>query len=189
MNIIFGGTFDPIHNGHLLIAKAAHQRCPDSRIIFMPAPNPPHREQPIASPADRLAMTRLATAPVSFFEVSNIEYRREGVSYTSDTIKTFRATNPDESLGLLIGQDSYEQLHTWHDINYILSHATILVVSRSDTPIANNHLPPHQIERIVIPPCPISATKIRECVKQGESIEALVPSVIADYIKENKIYS
>lgn len=127
---IFGGTFDPIHFGHLRTAFELLQALRLHEIRFMPAGNPPHRETTVASAEERLAMVRAATAGQAGFMVDDREIRREGLSYSVDTMRTLRADFPDHSLCLIVGMDAFLGLPKWHQWRELLELAHLVVAHR-----------------------------------------------------------
>ncbi len=127
---IFGGTFDPIHFGHLRTAFELLQALKLNEIRFMPAGNPPHREVTVASPAERYAMVKAAIAGQPGFVVDDREIRREGLSYSVDTMRTLRADFPDHSLSLIVGMDAFLGLPKWHQWRELLELAHLVVAHR-----------------------------------------------------------
>ena len=127
---IFGGTFDPIHFGHLRTAFELLQALKLNEIRFMPAGNPPHREVTVASPTERYAMVKAAIAGQPGFVVDDREIRREGLSYSVDTMRTLRADFPDDSLSLIVGMDAFLGLPKWHQWRELLELAHLVVAHR-----------------------------------------------------------
>lgn len=216
---IFGGTFDPIHIGHLRTAVELRKALCLSEVRLIPSATPPHREQPESSAEHRLAMLKLALGRTS--ENCNLELRepgliaddrelrRDGFSYTIDTLKELRAeTGPETPLYLCIGMDSLIDLNQWHQWNELTDIAHIIVAARPGW-----HLPKsgevlefvraHQAtnkEQLQKTPAgkilimemtllPISATGIRQALKRGESIRYLVPDSVIDYITQHQLYT
>src|SRR5260370_27398385 len=127
---VLGGTFDPIHIGHLAAAKAAIDCAHLDRVLFMPSGQPPHRPSAAASAEHRLEMTRLATSDDARFAVSDLELRRAGVSFTSDTLSDLRSLDPRAVLFLILGWDAARLFSTWHRPEKVRKLATIVVVAR-----------------------------------------------------------
>ncbi|HKV87146.1 MAG TPA: nicotinate-nucleotide adenylyltransferase [Candidatus Dormibacteraeota bacterium] len=131
---ILGGTFDPIHAGHLAAAYAAMECEGLGRVIFVPTGIPPHRAAAVASAGDRVAMARLAIAGEPRFEVSDIEVRRDGASFTVDTLRELKRVGSDDELFLILGWDAGKLFHTWHEPAEILKLAHVVVVTRPGSP-------------------------------------------------------
>ena len=193
---ILGGTFDPIHIGHLRMAEAVFERKELEKIIFIPAYVPPHKlGQDFAPALDRYAMTELDVADNPHFMVSDMELRRSGVSYTIDTIRELHRLYPDNSLHFIIGADSVAQLHTWHNIEEMLELARFVAVWRPGYEDAMDelvkHLGEHAKERVLLLDTPvydISSTEIRTRVRKGASLAGLVPGAVEKYIYEHGLY-
>ena len=126
---VFGGVFDPPHLGHLLVADDVRQRLALGRVLFVPAFHPPHKAGPAAEYEDRLAMTRLAVADWPGFEVCTIEQRRDGPSYTVDTIAALRRILPRDSFYLIMGADQYGAMKRWHQLGVIIKEGDCLIIS------------------------------------------------------------
>lgn len=193
---ILGGTFDPIHIGHLRIAEAVYERIALEQIIFIPAFVPPHKVgQDYALAAHRYAMTELAVKPYPHFAVSDMELRRSGVSYTVDTLRELRQIYPDKELYFIIGADSVAQLHTWNSINEMLQLATFVAAGRPgyDGVMEEmvQHLGAAAAERIMLlhtPEYDISSTEIRTRLHEGASLAGLVPRAVEQYINAHNLY-
>ena len=186
---VFGGTFDPIHNAHWEIARAALKEARLDRIIFVVSAHPPHKHGgPYASAADRFSMVAAAIQPEPKFEVSRIELDRKGPSYTVDTLEEMRLLNPGAALFLIIGYDSLLDLPGWKDPEGILSRACILVVPR---PNALREVPPALKGRYELLPFQakdLSSTEVRERIAAREPFEQLVPPAVARLIHQRGIY-
>ncbi len=197
--VLFGGSFNPIHNGHLIVARAAAERLRVSRVVFVPSPSPPHKTGTgLADAADRLAMVRLAIAGEPLFDCSDIETRRAGPSYTILTVEDYRRTQADRELFWLIGADSLADLHSWHRVAELVDACRIVTAARPgfETPDLSSLervLRPEHVRRIEadILPTPridISATEIRRRVAEGRSIRYLLPEPVADYLVRRGLY-
>lgn len=191
---IFGGAFDPVHNGHLLLAGQCREQCGLDEVWFVPTRNPPHKEAGCLSPGkDRFEMLVLATAGVPEFVVKRIELDRDDVSWTIDTLRSIRETNPQDELFLLIGADSLCDLPTWREPEAIAKLATIVAVNRGDSePARVNRLPVDVSDRVrfvTMPGVAISATDIRSRVVDGRAIRFLVPRAVEQLILERGVYS
>jgi len=186
-----GGTFDPIHLGHLRAAESAREALGLDRVVFVPAALPPHRPGPVASALDRFAMTALATAAHGPFEASDLELRRGGPSYTVDTVSAFLAEGP-ASLCLIVGSDTFEEMTGWRDAARIFASCHVAVVPRP----GDASLPPSPpfadaagVSLVSGPTLPISATTVRARVREGRSVRYLVPEAVADYIAKRRLYA
>ncbi len=180
---VFGGTFDPVHVGHLAIAFAALESVPLDRILFVLARRSPLKERtPVASAEDRLAMLRLATADEPRFAVSRVELDREGPSYTVDTLE--HLAGPDE-LFLILGADALADMGRWHEPARIAQLATIVVAARPGSPAVE---PAHRRLVIDTPLCDISSRELRARAARGRSLRYLVPDTVWRYIQERGLY-
>ena len=193
---ILGGTFDPIHMGHLRMAEHVFQRMELESIVFIPAYVPPHKlGQDFAPAQDRYAMTELAVADNPHFTVSDMELKRTGVSYTIDTIRQLHAQYEDRELNFIIGADSVAQLHTWHNIEEMLELTRFVAVWRPGYEDAMEelvrHLGEQAKERVLLLDTPvydISSTEIRTRIRQGLGLAGLVPPAVERYIYEHGLY-
>ena len=209
---ILGGTFDPVHNGHLAIAEAVSQAMTLSGLLFVPAFLPPHKPTYAISPfAHRAAMLELAVAGRPGFFVSRLEAEREGPSYSIDTLRTLRqALGKDVSLFFIIGMDAFVEIHTWKANRELLDHASFVVIGRPDhcqqscgqTVAANfpgyafveasgswqGNPGQGAIHPVAVPPIKVSSTEIREAIRQGRSVRDIVPASVADYIAAQGLY-
>ena len=193
---ILGGTFDPIHMGHLRMAEHVFQRMELENILFIPAYVPPHKlGQDFAPAQDRYAMTKLAIADNPHFTVSDMELQRTGVSYTIDTIRQLHEQYGDMELHFISGADSVAQLHTWHNIEEMLELTRFVAVWRPGYEDAMEelvrHLGLHAKERVLLLDTPvydISSTEIRTRIRQGASLAGLVPDSVEKYIYEHGLY-
>lgn len=192
---VFGGTFDPIHLGHLRAAETAREALRLDRVAFVPARVPPHRPEPSSSPLDRFTMVALATAGHSQFVASDVELRREGPSYTVDTLEALLRDHPEDRLVLIVGSDTFPEIETWMNPDRLRALCRVAVVARSgqegpppfrhDRGGAPGHADADHVEGVSLP---ISSTDIRRWVRQGRSIRYLVPEVVADYIAKRGLY-
>ena len=197
---IYGGTFDPIHRGHLTAAKAVRDALGLNKLLLIVDSIPPHKELPADSAGneDRLAMTELATAELGkWAEVSDIELRRQGKSYTSDTLRQLKAMYPDDELWLIVGSDMFLSFHTWHEPEVIASLAGIAAVSRleenEDDAFAaqKKHLEAAYGAHIVTVKNPhvieVSSTEVREALSRGEG-RAYLSDAVYGYIARKHLY-
>ena len=188
---VLGGTFDPIHNGHLYIAGEVAAAFSPREIVFVPGKEPPHREIPCATPEQRAEMVKLAIASNELYVFSDVELERPGLSYTIDTIKTLKKFYPDDEMTLILGSDAYRDFTKWLHWEEILEYSKLIVVNRdqnSQNKISDEQIDPDAIYTLQVTPCPISATQIRAFVAHGEPIDELVPAAVKDYIEEHKLY-
>lgn len=197
---IFGGSFNPVHTGHLVLAQDALDQFGLMRVLWMPAANPPHKPaQALVPAADRLEMLRLAVQGDDRFEVSDDEIRRGGVSYTVDTVQRLRERWPDADLHLIIGGDSLRELHTWKDITTILALCEVVTVARPgfgadsiDPALLRlpDPWPQRLLARVVTGHLvEISSSDIRQRISRGQSIRYLVPEAVERYIRSRRLYS
>jgi len=195
---VLGGTFDPIHNGHLAMARAAREALDLERVLLVPAGMPPHKQGEITPFADRLEMVRLAASGTPWLEVSDLEGRRGGISYTVDTLRELAVAHPRAALFFIIGEDTIPELRLWRDLPGILDRARIAAVSRpgprrSYGPLLFPGIAPEKLEalerdRIEMAPVPVASREVRRAVARGESIDQLVPPAVAGYIRERGLY-
>jgi len=188
---IFGGTFDPIHLGHLLLAEQALEAARLDEVWFIPAGEPPHKQGKTITMAEhRYRMVLLATEGHPRFRVSRIELDRKGPSYTVDTIETLTHMNPNDHFFLLVGADMVKDLPRWYKIKKILQFVHVIGLGRLG--IGREEVPVEISERLVWIPdaieTNISSTTIRERLAQGKSVRYLVPERVRQYIKENGLY-
>ena len=200
---IYGGSFDPVHLGHLIAAESAREQASLDRVIFVPAAQSPHKtDRTLAGAADRLAMLELATAGHAAFEVSSVELERGGVSYTVETLAEMRGRFPDDQLVLLLGPDAVRGLASWREPKRIAELAELVTISRiglddvdqlRDDAKLRELLGATLLERCVagcvrMPAVGVRATAIREAVRAGRSIRYLVPAAVATYIQQRGLY-
>lgn len=191
---VLGGTFDPIHMGHLAAAAAAIECAHLDRVIFVPALHPPHRSPTVAPAEDRLEMSRLAIAGDARFAVSDLELRRAGLSYTVDTLVELRRQHPEAELFLILGWDAASLFHTWHEPERVRELATVVVISRPGLQAPDAAVleaagldPAHTV--LCIRPTPaVSASEIRQAVKARQSIDGMVPADVERYIAARGLY-
>jgi nicotinate-nucleotide adenylyltransferase len=185
---IFGGTFDPIHLGHLITAQSVKEIRNLDKIIFIPAYISPHKTSAKpSSPDDRMNMIKLAIENIPFFDYSDIEIKKGGISYTIDTIKTLKKNY--DAIEFIIGYDNIFTFHTWKEPDEIFKLADVIVLKRK-----SSHPPQfedkyyHQAVFVQTRGIEISATDIRERVKKGMPINFLVPPKVMEYIYNHKLY-
>ena len=183
---LFGGTFDPPHVGHLIVAQDALARLELARVTFVPAFQPPHkREREVSSAEVRLALVRAAIAGDDRFAVDDLEIRRGGPSYTVDTLRELQARQPDAELFLLLGTDQYEEIETWREPRELRRLACIAVLSREGRHPA---LRADGAIRVPVTRIDLSATEIRARVAAGQPIRYLVPPAVEALIRQHRLY-
>lgn len=206
---LLGGTFNPIHNAHLRIARAAQEECGLTQVIFIPAADPPHK--PLAgdvSFAHRAAMVKLAIAGEADFSLSLLEGDRGGKSYSIDTLRTFRQQYGREQLYFIIGGDSFLDIGSWHCYSELFNESNIIVVERPGCRICTPHEALPEAIRDHFRPIPgglqhnsgstvtfitgvpveLSSTEIRSLAATGADLGHVVPATVAAYISQQRIY-
>lgn len=195
--LLFGGSFNPIHHGHLIVCRDVAERLNVRAAVLIPTNNPPHKQRADLAPiADRLEMCRLATYDDPLLSVSDYEARQSGPNFTLLTVQAFQREHSDP-LYWLIGTDSLGELHTWYRVGELADACTLVTAARAGYVEATEHLPrvlrAEQMERIRrhILPSPridISATEIRRRVAAGQSVRWLTPRAVEAYIRERGLY-
>ncbi len=183
---IFGGSFDPVHNGHLRLAECCCEQADLDAVWLVPAALQPHKPVgPVATDADRLAMLRLAVAGRERLVVSSLEIDRGGVSYTVETLRAIREAKPKAELFFLMGADTLRDLPNWREPEEVVRLATPLVVGRPGEAIVETTIPHARVE---MPPTAISSSELRERFARGERCDESVPQEVADYVQEYGLY-
>ena len=179
---IFGGTFDPIHHGHLILAREAKEELELDRMIFVPAAASPHKLNQIFAPAEvRLEMLTIALAGEAGFECSALELQRPPPSYAIDTVAACRLTHPTAEFFCVVGDDHLDRLSTWHRFEELSKSVQFVVLNRGG--LSPGHPYPRIQRRL-----DISATDIRKRVATGRSIRYLVPPAVAEIIRNRQLY-
>lgn len=209
---VFGGTFDPIHVAHLRAAEEAREALALERVLFVPAASPPHKGgRAVASPADRLAMVRLAIAGNPHFRASTIEIDRPGRSYTVDTLGLLAERLPGTRLVLLVGLDAFREIGTWKEYRRLFGLADVVVLSRPGgrgaalralLPVAARgefcysadrkvlrHDTGNTIIALDVTALDVSASDIRLRLQRGKSVRYLVPATVRRYIEGRRLYA
>ncbi len=202
---IYGGTFDPVHFGHLRTALEVKELFALDEVRLIPCSQPPHRETPLTFPEMRLAMLELAVQNQSELVIDRRELDREGYSYMIDTLKSLQIEKPDRSLLLIIGTDAFEGLASWHQWQQLFDYAHIVVITRPgyilqplsgflSTKLVKDRedLKQDKLGGLFfqsVTQLDISATAIRLLIETGQNPSYLLPDVIINYIKKNKLYS
>jgi len=188
---VFGGSFNPPHQAHLIVAERVCDALALDKVLWIPAHIPPHKQHDpeLAAPEHRLAMTRLAIQGNPHFELSDIELKRSGPSYTVDTLRTLKQEYPGTELFLILGGDSFQQFPTWHQPEEIVKYAHLVVYHRPGADFSK--VPERFIKHayfIRTPLLEISGTTIRKWVRTGHSIRYVVPDTVRLYIEEHHLY-
>lgn len=182
---ILGGTYNPPHIGHLIIANEVKHALGLDEIRFMPTAEPPHKAADEAvTEAQRFDMVQLATEGIEGFVAFPYEINRGGVSYTFDTIKSLRAEEPDVEFYFIIGGDMIDQLETWHRIDELMELITFVGVNRPGWESKT----PYPVQLVDIPEIDLSSTLLRERFEKNESVTFLIPPVVEAYIREEGLY-
>ncbi len=197
---IFGGSFNPIHIGHLIVAEEVYQQQALSKVIFMPTGISPHKEvKDLLDSFHRYQMVKDAIRDNEHFEVSDLEITRSGKSYTIDTVRSIKEIyGGKHNLYLIVGTDMINEINTWKDISILSRMCHFIVVNRFPVSMNGNLLPENivgdgkkagiETVKVTIPPIGISSTEIRQRLYSGRSIRYLVPGCVEEYIKANNLY-
>ncbi|WP_333871317.1 nicotinate-nucleotide adenylyltransferase [Desulforamulus putei] len=194
---LMGGTFDPIHYGHLVVAEEVRQKFGLQKVLFIPAARPPHKMgKKISEAYHRVNMTRLATASNKYFEVSTLEIERQGISYTIDTVREIKRIYGIETVYFITGADAVLEIINWKEAEKLLSMCTFIAATRPGYNLNNiketlKSLPGDILKRILpleVPALSISSSDIRQRVMEGRSIKYLLPESVEEYILKNGLY-
>jgi nicotinate-nucleotide adenylyltransferase len=195
---IFGGTFDPVHVAHLILAEQCREQGQLDEVRFLVAARPPHKPQPVASFAQRVEMLELAISGQAAFRVEEAERDRPGPSYTADTLEELHRRQPDAELVLIIGSDSLHDLPMWYQPARIVGVAELLVVARPDAPV----LPLERLRTMLgldegaqmrmqvaeVPSLAIASRDIRQRLREGRSVRYMIPRAVEAYIADKGLY-
>ena len=195
---IMGGTFDPIHFGHLVTAEAARTQFQLDKVIFTPTGKPPHKKGYSVTPAEhRYLMTMLAINDNPFFEISRMEIDRPGLTYTVDTLESFyKELGEDVKLFFISGADAVLDILTWKDVDRVLSYCTFIAATRPGYPMDKLNEKISELKRMYgwevnpmkVTGMDISSTDIRRRVREGLSVRYLLPKSVETYIQKNNLY-
>ena len=204
---IFGGTFDPIHIGHLRVAEEFATAFELDRVLMMVTATPPHRDPPVASPEDRLRMVQLAVQGFPDLEASDIELVREGPSFTLDTVERVRESAGGALVWMALGGDAYALIHSWHRPVDVLAQAHLVVLTRPGysvdlmAPLPESisgrytlsgdiyvHDSGATLRTLQVSPLTVSSSMIRKAVSEGDSIRDLVTAEVLQYIRQKGLY-
>ncbi len=188
---IYGGTFDPIHNGHIHVIKQLLSANRAERIIVVPSGSPRLRDEPTASAKDRLEMCSAAVSKLNEsseyagrIEVSTLEVDRSGPSYAIDTVEALMKSHPGVEFGWIIGSDAYRKIDQWHESHRLQELVSFIVIERPDAVKENDD----EFNLLDIDALEISATEIRARLLRGESVSQMVPAAVLAYIEEKGLY-
>lgn len=184
---VMGGTFDPIHNGHLVAAsEVAHQFSLDE-VVFVPTGQPWQKEA-VASAEHRYLMTVIATASNPRFTVSRIDIDREGTTYTVDTLRQLRLERPEADLFFITGADAVAQILSWKDVEDVFALAHFVAVSRPGHDLSISGLPQHDVSLLEVPALAISSTDVRNRLHGESPVWYLVPEGVVQYTSKHQLY-
>lgn len=190
-----GGTFDPVHNGHLVAASEVADLFGLHEVIFVPTGQPWQKERRVTAAEDRYLMTVIATAANPRFSVSRVDIDRAGPTYTSDTLRELRATHPDADLFFITGADALGSMLTWQRAAELFGLATFVGVSRPGYELTDSHikeafaqLPPDALHLVEVPALAISSTDCRVRAAEGRPIWYLVPDGVVQYVAKRRLY-
>ena len=185
---ILGGTFNPVHIGHLTIAQMVHEQLKLEKVLFVPSYLPPHKSgKRVASPKDRYHMLQLAIKGNPYFQLSDFEIKKKGKSFSIETVSFFQDQYPKRTkLFFIIGSDLLETLHTWKHIDDILDIVSFVAVNRPDFKGKRSKI---KAKMISTPGLQTSSSYLRQRITAGKTVKYLVPDNILSYIKQKKLYS
>ena len=186
---VMGGTFDPIHNGHLVAASEVADRFALDEVLFVPTGQPWQKvEREVSLPEDRYLMTVIATASNPRFSVSRVDIDRAGPTYTVDTLSDLHAALPDAALFFITGADALSQILSWRDVDRVFRYAHFVGVTRPGYELGDDHLPDGVASLVEVPAMAISSTACRERVARGRPVWYLVPDGVVQYISKRDLY-
>jgi nicotinate-nucleotide adenylyltransferase len=194
---IMGGTFNPVHMVHLILAENAYHSYQLDEVIMLPNGDPPHKAGMRITPSkDRLAMLKLAVADIPYFSISEMEIKRQGYSYSSVTLEELHRTHPDTDYYFIMGADSIFQIETWHDPATVMANCIILAAVRDNVSIGELKKQIAYLEQkygadirlLDIPDLKISSSEIRSRVSRHQAIRFMVPDAVWQYISEHHLY-
>ena len=192
---VLGGTFDPVHHGHLVLAERAREQLKLGKVLWLPAGDPWRKaDRQVAAAKHRVEMVRRAIGGSGEFELSTLEIEREGPTYTVDTLAALENQYPGDELFFLLGQDALEDVLNWRDPERLIALATLAVAARGEerrSPAALDRLVPGLSGRVTwieMPHLEISATELRHRAAAGQSLRYVTPDAVATYIREQRLY-
>ncbi|WP_182111522.1 MULTISPECIES: nicotinate-nucleotide adenylyltransferase [unclassified Actinotalea] len=186
---VMGGTFDPIHHGHLVAASEAAADLHLDEVVFVPTGRPSlKQDRPVTAAEHRYLMTVVATASNPRFTVSRVDVDRPGLTYTVDTLRDLRAQRPDADLFFITGADAIEQIFTWKDVDELWSMAHFVAVTRPGHTLSTDQIPQGAVTQLEVPALAISSTDCRARARAGEPVWYLVPDGVVQYIAKHRLY-
>jgi len=186
---VMGGTFDPVHHGHLVAASEVAARFDLDEVVFVPTGHPTFKqEQEVTVAEHRYLMTVIATASNPSFTVSRVDVDREGLTFTVDTLRDLKAQRPDAELFFITGADAIEQILTWKDAEELFTMAQFVAVTRPGHTLSVDGLPGDRVHVLEIPALAISSTDVRERARAGQPVWYLVPDGVVQYIAKHRLY-
>lgn len=186
---VMGGTFDPIHHGHLVAASEVAARFDLDEVVFVPTGSPSFKQDVDVTPAEhRYLMTVIATASNPRFTVSRVDIDRPGLTYTVDTLRDLAAERPDADLYFITGADAITQILTWKDSAELFDLAQFVAVTRPGHQLILDGLPTHRVSQWEIPALAISSTDVRARAQEGRPVWYLVPDGVVQYIAKHHLY-
>lgn len=194
---IMGGTFNPVHMVHLILAENAYRTWQLDEIMMLPNGDPPHKTDIKITPAaDRLAMLKLAVKDIPYFRISEMEIKRQGYSYSSVTLEELKKIHPDTDYYFIMGADSVFQIETWHDPATVMADCIILAATRDHTPAEKlnaqiDYLKAKykaDIRLLDIPDLELSSSEIRKRISRHQPVRFMIPDAVLEYIEEHQLY-
>ena len=186
---VMGGTFDPVHNGHLVAASEVADRFALDEVLFVPTGEPWQKaEREVSASEDRYLMTVIATASNPRFSTSRVDIERGGPTYTVDTLSELHEAMPDAALFFITGADALAQILSWRDVDRVFRYAHFVGVTRPGYELGDDHLPHGVASLVEVPAMAISSTDCRERVAQGRPVWYLVPDGVVQYISKRNLY-
>jgi nicotinate-nucleotide adenylyltransferase len=187
---VMGGTFDPVHHGHLVAASEVADRFGLDEVVFVPTGNPWQKsDASVSSPEDRYLMTVIATASNPRFQVSRVDIDRDGPTYTVDTLRDLREQyGPDAELFFITGADALSKILSWKDAQELFDLAHFVAVTRPGYELSDDHLPADTVSLVRVPALSISSSDCRRRVADGKPVWYLVPDGVVQYIAKRRLY-
>ena len=186
---VMGGTFDPVHHGHLVAASEVAARFDLDEVVFVPTGHPTFKQdQSVTEAEHRYLMTVIATASNPRFTVSRVDVERPGLTYTVDTLRDLKSARLDADLYFITGADAIEQILTWKDAEELFAMAHFVAVTRPGHTLSVEGLPPDRVSILEVPALAISSTDVRARARAGQPVWYLVPDGVVQYIAKHRLY-